>query len=452
LIVDDERAECEMFADALNEAGFDASWALHPVQALKLLDESPFEVVVTDLNMPALSGAELCGRIKQARPNLPVVVVTAFGSIDKAVQAMRAGAYDFVTKPFDVDTIGLVLQRAVEHHALKSEVDALRRVVDASQSYGALIGSSEPMRQLYKTIERVASADATVLITGESGTGKELTAREIHVRGPRKAQPFVALSCAAVPESLLESELFGHERGAFTDARARRDGLLVAAEGGTLLLDEIGDMPLVLQGKLLRALEERMFRALGSNHEQRFNVRIVAATNRDLELAVEQGRFRQDLFYRLNVIHIDVPALRSRSGDVLFLAQGFLDEFAVRSGRPPCKFASAAASRLLAYDWPGNVRELRNCVERAVTLSTSALVDVDDLPPRIRDFQSAPVLVASNDPNELLALEEVERRYILQVVRACAGNKSKAARILGIGRKTLYRHLEVAGLDVVNDA
>jgi DNA-binding NtrC family response regulator len=442
LIVDDERAECEMFADALRDAGFDPSWDVNPVTALTRLETEPFDVVVTDLNMPGLSGSELCLRIKEQKPHLPVVVVTAFGSIDSAVVAMRAGAYDFVTKPFDVDTIGLVLKRAVENHELRAEVDALRRVVDTSQRYGLLIGSSEPMRRLYGTIDDLRSGDSTVLVTGESGTGKELVAREIHARGARKDRPFVAVSCAAMPGTLLESELFGHERGAFTDARSRRDGLLVSAEGGTLLLDEIGDMPLALQGKLLRAIEERTVRALGSNHEVPFDVRIIAATNRDLEAAVEQGRFREDLFYRVNVIHLELPPLRSRSGDVLLLAQAFLAELAVRSGRPIAKFSVAAAEKLATYDWPGNVRELRNCVERAVTLSHSPQVDVQDLPRKVRDFHPGHVLIAGDDPSELLPLEEVERRYIARVITACGGNKSKAARILGIGRKTLYRHLD----------
>jgi two-component system response regulator HydG len=452
LIVDDERAECEMFADALRDAGFEASWELKPLSALALLETQPFDVVVTDLNMAGLSGNELCRRIKLLKPNLPVVVVTAFGSIDAAVEAMRAGAYDFVTKPFDVDTIGLVLKRAVENHELRVEVDALRRVVDTSQRYGALIGSSEPMRRLYATIDHLGHGDATVLLTGESGTGKELVAREIHARGPRKDRSFVAVSCAAMPEAMLESELFGHERGAFADARDRRDGLLVAADGGTLLLDEIRDMPLALQGKLLRALEERSVRAVGSNRDVPFDVRVIAATNRDLEAAVEQGSFRQDLFYRINVIHVELPPLRSRGGDVLLLAQGFLGELAVRGGRPIAKLTAAAAERLSAYDWPGNVRELRNCVERAVTLSHSALVDVQDLPRKVRDFQPRHVLIAADDPSELLPLEEVERRYIARVIQACAGNKSKAARILGIGRKTLYRHLEHTDLSVADDS
>ncbi len=426
LIVDDERAECEMFADALRDAGFEADWELQPLEALRRLERQPFDVVVTDLNMPGLPGIELCRRVKQDQPNLPVVVVTAFGSIDSAVKAMKAGAYDFVTKPFDVDTIGLVLKRAVENHELRAEVDALRRVVDTSQRYGALVGTSEPMRRLYATIDQVRSSDTTLLLTGESGTGKDLVAREIHARGPRKDRPFVAVSCAAVSEQQLQAEL-------------------LAAEGGSVLLDEVGDLPLATQAKVLCALEERTLRAFGGSAVSAFDVRVIATTNRDLEEAVEQGRFRQDLLYRINVIHVELPPLRSRSGDVLLLAQAFLGELAVRSGSALAKLTPAAAERLLAYDWPGNVRELRNCVERAVTLSSAALVDVHDLPRKVRDFQPGHVLVAGDDPSELMPLEEVERRYIARVIAACGGNKSKAARILGIGRKTLYRHLDNQG-------
>ncbi len=433
LIVDDERAECEMFADALRDAGFDPAWELEPSQALRRLEEQPFDVVVTDLNMPGLPGIELCRRIKQSKPNLPVVVVTAFGSIDSAVKAMKAGAYDFVTKPFDVDTIGLVLKRAVENHELRTEVDALRRVVDTSGRFGALIGTSEPMRRLYATIEQLQAGDATLLVTGESGTGKDLVAREIHARGPRQKRPFVAVSCAVALEAQLKQEL-------------------AAAEGGSLLLDEIGDMPLGVQGTLLRLLEERSLRALGAEVDAPFDVRIIATSNRDLEEAVEQGRFREDLFYRINVIHVELPPLRSRSGDVLLLAQVFLSELSVRSGRSLSKLTAAAAERLLAYDWPGNVRELRNCVERAVTLSSTPLVDVQDLPRKVRDFQPGHVLVAGEDPSELMPLEEVERRYIARVIEACGGNKSKAARVLGIGRKTLYRHLDNQGLSAADDA
>jgi two-component system response regulator HydG len=398
--------------------------------------------------MPIMSGTELCRRITESVPDVPVVLVTAFGSIDSAVDAMRAGAYDFLTKPFDVDAVALVLRRAVEHRALKVEVDALRRVVDTSQRYGQLLGTSHAMRQVYNLIERVATSDAAVLITGESGTGKEIVAREIHRRGKNSDGPFVALNCAAMPEALLESELFGYVRGAFTDARAPREGLLVAATGGTLLLDEIGDMPLGLQPKLLRALQERTVRPVGATHEVPFDARIIAATNRDLETAIEAERFREDLYYRINVIHVELPALRARGGDTLLLAQSFLGEIALRNGKTTSGFSARAAERLLAYDWPGNVRELHNCIERAVALARGERVDLEDLPPRVCDFRSGHVLVAGNDPSELAPLEEVERRYILRVVDACKGNKSRAARVLGIGRKTLYRRLISFGVSV----
>jgi DNA-binding NtrC family response regulator len=448
LIVDDERAECELLSDALRAAGFEPQFALSALQALETLKRQPFDVVVTDLNMPVMRGSELCRRVKEVLPNVPVVVVTAFGSIDGAVDAMRAGAYDFITKPFDVDAIGLVLRRAVEHHALRWEVDSLRRVLDESKAYGAILGTSEIMRKLYSLIECVTETDAPVLITGESGTGKELVAREIHCRGKRSSGPFQAINCAAVPEALLESELFGHVRGAFTDARAARQGLFAAASGGTLLLDEIGDMPLLLQAKLLRVLQERTLRPLGATDEVPFDTRVLAATNRDLETAVEQGRFREDLYYRINVIHIDVPPLRARAGDALLLARAFLGEVSVRNGKRVHGFSTEVAERILAYDWPGNVRELRNSIERAVALTRGEVVEASDLPQKVQEYRSEHLLVVGRDPSEIAPLEEVERRYIIKAIDAFGGNKTKAARALGIGRKTLYRRLEAFGIAV----
>ncbi|HWO10204.1 MAG TPA: sigma-54 dependent transcriptional regulator [Polyangiaceae bacterium] len=448
LIVDDEPAECQLVRDALTHAGFEAHSTETPARALELLATRPFDVVLTDLNMPGMTGTELCRRINETVPHVPVVVVTAFGSIDSAVDAMRAGAYDFLTKPFDVDAVALVLRRAVEHRALRREVDALRRVVDTSQRYGGLLGTSQAMRDVYGIIERIAENDAPVLITGESGTGKEMVAREIHARGRQAKGRFVALNCAAMPETLLETELFGHVRGAFTDARNPREGLLVAASGGTLLLDEIGDMPLGLQPKLLRALQERVVRPVGATEEVPFDARLVAATNRDLESAIEAGRFREDLYYRINVIQLELPPLRARGGDALALAQNFLGEAAVRNGKPVPSLSPEAAERLLAYDWPGNVRELRNCMERVVALMRGERVGVEDLPPKVRDYRSGHVLIAGDHPHELQPLEEVERRYILRVVEACKGNKSQAARVLGIGRKTLYRRLVSFGVSV----
>jgi DNA-binding NtrC family response regulator len=448
LIVDDHPAECELLQDALRAAGFEARSVTDGAGALEALAVSPFDVVLTDLKMPGMSGTQLCRAISEVAPHVPVVLVTAFGSIDSAVEAMRAGAYDFLTKPFDVDGLELVLRRAVEHRALKCEVDALRRVVDTSQRYGQLLGSSQAMREVYAIIDRVAEGDATVLITGESGTGKEIVAREIHARGRRRDGRFLAVNCAAMPEALLESELFGHARGAFTDARAAREGLLTVAGNGTLLLDEIGDMPVGLQPKLLRALQERVLRPVGATDEVRFDARIIATTNRDLEAAIEAGRFRDDLYYRINVIHLELPPLRARGGDTLLLAQHFLGEIAVRSGKLVPHLTTGAAQRLLAYDWPGNVRELHNCMERAVALGSSEQIGVEDLPVKVRDYSSGHIIVAGDDPRELQPLEEVERRYILRVVEACRGNKSQAARVLGIGRKTLYRRLISFGVAV----
>lgn len=451
LIVDDVQAECRLIADALRSAEFDPQWVLGGAEALLLLETQPFDAVVTDLNMPYMNGITLCRRITEMAPNLPVVVITAFGSIDSAVEAMKAGAYDFVTKPFDVDAVSLVLRRAVEHRALKCELDALRQVVDKTQSYGRLLGTSQAMRRIYDLIDVTADGDAPVLITGESGTGKELVAREIHQRGKSRNGPFIAVNCAAVSEALLESELFGNIKEASSGAHADREGLLASARGGTLLLDEIGEMPLGLQARLVRVLQECGIRPIAGNGDLAFGTRIITSTNRDLDAAVESGRFREGLLYRINVIHIELPPLRARSGDTLLLAQRFLSEVSVRNGKSIQGFTAAVAERLLAYDWPGNVRELRNCVERAVALCRTTQVDVGDLPGRIRDYEPRHVLVAGDDPSELVPLEEVERRYILRVLEACQRNKSQAARILGIGRKTLYRRLVALGVSVSDE-
>ncbi len=303
------------------------------------------------------------------------------------------------------------------------------------------------MRTVYDLVERVADSEATILITGESGTGKEVFANAIHRRSRRAHGPFVAINCTAMPETLLESELFGHTRGAFTDAREARTGLFVQARGGTLLLDEVGDMPLTLQPKILRVLQERKVRPLGSSTEVAIDVRVIAATNRDLEGAIEEKRFREDLYFRLNVIQIPLPPLRSRAGDVLPLAQHLLETFAERAGKPITAIAPAAAEKLVAYSWPGNVRELQNCMERAIALARFEQIGVDDLPEKIREHRSSHVLVASDDPSELVPMEEVERRYVQRVLEAVGGNKAAAARILGFERKTLYRKLERWGIE-----
>ncbi len=446
LIIDDDRSMCEILDSALRRRDFEVAWRTAPDEGLRLLGDQDFDVVVTDLNMQGMSGVDLCRQIAENREDIPVVVMTAFGSMETAVAAIRAGAYDFVTKPFEMDDIALTLERALRHRALREEVKRLRRAVDDSGKFDDIIGQSSAMEKAYDLLDRVADSDTTVLITGESGTGKELVARALHKRSPRNRGPFVAINCAAMPETLLESELFGHTRGAFTDARQARPGLFVKAQGGTLFLDEIGEMPMGMQAKLLRALQERTVRPVGGDVEVPFDARIVAATNRDLETEVEEKRFREDLFYRINVVRINVPPLRSRGSDVLLLAQHFIERYSA-AGRSKVKgMSSGAADKLLSYPWPGNVRELQNCVERAVALARYDQIGVDDLPEKIRDFKSSRVIVETEDPSELLPMDEVERRYILRVLEAVGGNKTMAAQVLGFDRRTLYRKLERCGV------
>jgi two-component system response regulator HydG len=392
--------------------------------------------------MQGMDGLELCERLAASRPDVPVLVITAFGSLDTAIGAIRAGAYDFITKPLEVEALALALQRAVRHRSLSEEVRRLRRLVDEPHEFQELVGTSPAMRRLRRFLDRIVDSDASVLVTGESGTGKEVIARVLHDRGPRQKGPFVAVNCAAMPEALLESELFGHARGAFTDARNARTGLFVQADGGTLLLDEVGEMPMSLQPKLLRALQERRVRPVGGETEIPFDVRLLATTNRDLETAIEEGRFREDLYFRVNVINVNVPPLRARGGDVLFLAQHFLKTLAADAEKAVTGISPAAAERLARYTWPGNVRELQNCIERAVALTRYDEIVVDDLPETVRHYERSHVLVVGDDPSELVPLEEVERRYVVRVMEAVGGNKTLAAQVLGVGRKTLYRKLE----------
>jgi DNA-binding NtrC family response regulator len=403
--------------------------------------------VLTDLKLPGLQGLDLCERIVANRPDIPVVVLTAFGSMETAMAAIRAGAYDFVNKPVDMDALALVLERAMRHRALQDKVKTLSEALAQSQRFDEFIGESPPMQHLYQQLARVATSEAAVLITGESGTGKELVAQALHKYSRRTHGPFVPINCPALPPMLLESELFGHVRGAFTDARTERQGLFLQADGGTLFLDEIGDFPLDLQPKLLRVLETSAVRPVGSNKEIAVDVRVLTATNRDLEAAVEAGRFREDLFYRINVITLAVPPLRVRGTDILLLAQHFLVRCAARSGKPVTGISEGAAAKLLEYAWPGNVRELRNAIERTVALTCYERIVVEDLPDKIRTYRKAHLLIGSDNPTELVPMEEVERRYIHHVLTAVGGNKTLAARILGFDRKTLYRKLAQYGLE-----
>ena len=446
LVVDDDATMCHMLGVTLGKRGFEVVSHGIPEEAFETLRSEDFDVVVTDLNMRGMNGLELCERIVADRPDVPVLVITAFGSLDTAIAAIRAGAYDFLPKPFEIDALVLALERAVKHRALREEVRRLRQVVSDSRRLDDVIGDSSAMRTVYDLIERVADSDASVLITGESGTGKELVAAALHRRSRRREGPFVAINCAGIPETLVESELFGHARGAFTDAKTARQGLFVQADGGTLFLDEIGELPLGLQPKLLRALQERKVRPLGAETEVPFDARLIAATNRDIETAIADGRFREELYYRVNVIHIDLPPLRARGNDVLILAQHFLDRYVAIAGKRIAGVSPAAAEKLLAYAWPGNVRELQNCMERAVALARYSEIAVEDLPAKIRDYRRSQAVIASDDPSELLPMDEVERRYILQVLETTGGNKTIAARTLGFDRATLYRKLERYGV------
>lgn len=446
LIVDDDRSMCEMLEADLRHRGFSVSWRTSAEEGFAELGKEDFDVVLTDVKMPGTGGIALCERVVANRPDVPVVLFTAFGSLDTAVSALRAGAYDFVTKPVDLDALAHRLNLAVQHRDLLEKVKVLQRAVEESQRFEELLGTSAPMKRLYELLGRIADLESSVLLTGESGTGKEVAARALHKRSHRSKGPFVAINCAAMPETLLESELFGHTSGAFTDAKAARKGLFVQAQSGTIFLDEIAEMPLALQPKLLRALEARTVRPLGSDREVPFDVRVIAATNRDLEGAVEDGRFREDLFYRINVIQVEIPSLRARGSDVLLLAQHFVQEFSGMTDKRVTGISESAAEKLLSYPWPGNVRELRNCIERAVALTRYDKLVIEDFPEKIRSHSTKPLLLGGDDPSELVSMEEIERRYIAYVLEVTEGNKTAAATVLGLDRKTLYRKLERYGI------
>jgi two-component system, NtrC family, response regulator AtoC len=445
LIVDDDQSLCETIEAALGHAGYQSAYRTSADEALALLDQQDFDAVITDLNMEGMNGLALCERIVSNRPDVPVVVMTAFGSMETAVAAIRAGAYDFISKPFEIEELKLTLDHAVQNRKLREEVKRLRDEVGRGTLAKDIIGTSPAMMKVWDLVDRVAETDATVLITGDSGTGKELVAHALHNRSRRASGPFVAINCAAMPEALLESELFGHVRGAFTDAKSARRGLFLQANGGTMFLDEIGELPLGMQPKLLRALQDKVVRPVGGDHEESYDARIVAATNRDLEQDVEERRFREDLFYRINVVHIPVPPLRARGNDVLLLAQHFVRQFSDQLGKNIVGITSPVGEKLLAYRWPGNVRELQNCIERAVALTRYEELTVQDLPEKIRDYRDPPLFIPGEDPVELLPMDEIERRHILRVLKAVGGNKTTAAEVLGFDRRTLYRKLERYG-------
>jgi two-component system response regulator HydG len=440
LVVDDDQTSCELIQESLTRQGFQVVTQTSAKAALALVVEQDFDVFITDLGMAEMGGLALTERVLGLRADLPVIVVTGMVSLETAISALRAGAFDFLTKPLDPDLLCIATERAAKHKSLHEEVKRLRTAAAGEGAHG-VIGKSAAMRRTFDLITRVAPSDASVLIHGETGTGKELVARAIHVASGRKG-PFVAINCAALPPALLESELFGHERGAFTDARAQRTGLFVEATHGTLFLDEIGEFPVEVQPKLLRALQERTVRPVGANTETPFDARLICATNRDLEAEVFEKRFREDLYYRINVVKIDLPPLRDRNTDVLALAQAFLDRFSQRAGKGKLCLSAPTSQKLIAYPWPGNVRELENCMERAVALAQFDHVSVSDLPEKVQGYREDRFVVTADEPTEILKIHEIERRYIVRAIAMVGGNKSRAADLLGLDRRTLYRKLQ----------
>ncbi|MCB9735946.1 MAG: sigma-54-dependent Fis family transcriptional regulator [Deltaproteobacteria bacterium] len=445
LVVDDDPNSSEPVALALTDSGYEVETRSSAEAALAYVRDNDVDLVVSDIHMPGMDGIELCRAFAAERADMPVIIVTGHSSFQTAVDALRAGASDYLTKPVDLAMLEQRVERTLQYARLEIEVKRLRRQVAGSADQG-IIGESEPMKEVNALIERVAATGVSVLLTGESGTGKEVAARAIHDLSPRKDGAFVAVNCAALPENLLESELFGHERGAFTDAKRARRGLFLEADGGTLLLDEIGEMPITMQAKLLRALQERRVRPVGSDRDHPFDTRVIAATNRDLEESIQEGSFREDLYYRLNVVNISLPPLRQRGNDIMLLAQRFIQDFATRHGVGVKGIAPDAAQCLLRYDWPGNVRELMNAIERGVALARFDTLQVVDLPERIRDYTPQRLSFETNSPDDFVTLEELERRYILRCLEAHGGNKSAAGRVLGVDRKTLHRKLARWGM------
>lgn len=440
LIVDDERAIREVCREVAQTLGFNTSVADSAEHAYRLLDAQNIDVVLLDLRLPGAGGLEALRQIRERRPEAVVIVVTGYGTVQSAVHAMKNGAYDYVTKPFSMEELRLLLERVSAHLKLKTENRMLREKIKSKQGFGSIIGRAPEMEKLYRIIAKAAHSNHPVLILGESGTGKELVARSIHFSGPFRDKPFIPVDCGSLVPTLIESELFGYVKGAFTGAMQSRDGLLAIAEGGTVFLDEVGELPVDLQAKLLRAIQEREIRPVGSTRRISINVRILAATNRDLEQAVAQGTFRRDLYFRLNVLSLRIPALRERRQDVPLLTGHFLERLSRASGQER-SLSDDAMKALLAYDWPGNVRELENCLERACAFTTGPEIQLADLPSSIHS--AAGSMPAGGDgAAKILPMAELEKQTILGTITQLNGDKLLAARLLGIGKTTLYRKLK----------
>lgn len=440
LVVDDDRNHRNMLRNLLEEWGYRVTGADSGEAAVALCRERPFDLILMDVRMGGMSGIEATREIKAYNPAIPILIMTAYSDVENAVEAIKAGAYDYLTKPLAFDGLQLALERALDHAALRDEILVLRNAVASSFDSRNVIGQSEAMRATLNMVSAIAQSEATVLITGESGTGKEVVAKLIHANSGRSKGPFVAVNCAALSETLLESELFGHEKGAFTGAEKRREGRFLAADKGTVFLDEIGEIPLPMQAKLLRVIQERELQRVGGDQTIKVDVRILAATNKDLKREVEAGRFRQDLYYRLNVVSLRLPPLRERTEDIPLLAVHFLKKFAERNSKAVKGFTPAAMDRMLKYSWPGNVRELENAVERAVVLLVGEYISERELPPSLTEGADSGTPRRTDFGN--MTLEEIERMAVLDTLEQVGGNKSEAARRLGINRKTLMAKLE----------
>ncbi len=442
VVIDDDREMRELLKDFFTGRGFRVTEFPNAKDALArfespVADEDEVHLVISDINMPGISGLDFAARFRRLNDKIPVILITAFGSIETAIEAIRRGAYDYIVKPFKLEELSVTVDRALEFQQLKRENTILREGVRQTHSFAGIIGKSLSMQEVFDLIRRVAPASANILITGESGTGKERVARAIHELGPRAKKPFVAINCTAIPDTLLESELFGHAKGAFTGAIQRKRGLFEEADGGTLFLDEIGDMDMNLQAKLLRVIQEKKIRAVGDNVDRPIDVRILAATHKDLKLAIKNGTFREDLYYRLAVIPIVLPPLRHRKEDIPLLAEYFLQKYSAENGARVRGFTKEAMAKMMDLPWEGNVRELENVIERCVVLAKGEWIDESDLP------QVAPVdeseEVFASAAQKLVTLEELEKRYMRFVLEKTGWKKEKAARILGVSRRTLYR-------------
>ncbi len=449
LIVDNDESHAQTVAESLDRVGFVCQVALSGTEGAKRIEERAYDVILTDLVMNDIDGLEILTRAKEQHPDCEVILITGHGTIPSAVTAMKQGAFNYLLKPLDLAQLRAVTQKAAESARLRQANLELKRRLDERFGFEGVVGDSSQMRDVIERLKRIAPTNASVLIQGETGTGKELVAQAIHQNSPRKNKPFVALNCAALSENILESELFGHVKGAFTDASADRVGKFEYANGGTMFLDEVGDMPMATQIKLLRVLENSEITRVGSNDPIKVNVRILSATNRNLEDAIETGSFRSDLYHRLKVVTIRLPTLRERSGDIPVLIDHFIRQFAKKHGKQIKGMSPTARRRLLAYDWPGNVRQLRNVVESMVVVDYDSLLDMDDLPEELNDH--TPVATEPSSTSSLATLvgkplEEIERLFITETLRVSGGNREEAAKMLGIGERTLYRKIKEYGL------